>query len=137
MYHLRILAAFVCLNLLVLLPPIWARWMKYEMWLSLIHFFIFFLRALFSWSSSSVFYGYFGCIALCASLVHDAREWLLDAIGTWYPSLEKVEQAQWFLMWLLFHGNDWLALRYGLPENGEYMVWVSSALDPYWGFQQV
>ena len=39
-------------------------------------FLVYILHALFSWSSSSVFYGYFGCIVVCASLVDGAREWL-------------------------------------------------------------
>lgn len=53
-----------------------------------IFFFVYILHALFSWLSSFVLCGYFGCIALCASLVDGVRGWLLDAVRTWNPSLE-------------------------------------------------
>ena len=86
-------------------------------------FLVYILHALFSWLSSSVFCGYFGC--LCASLVDGAREWLLDAVGTWYPSLEEESRLYGFSCDCSFVGKiPWHRSRHGLPENGEHMVWV-------------
>ena len=76
--------------------------------------FVSFPCALFSWLSSSIFYGYFGCMALCVLSVDDVRDWLLDAIKAWYPSLEKgtgsVISDEITVLW-----NDQLVLRHELP----------------------
>lgn len=56
----------------------------------------FFFPALFSGLSYSIFCGYFGCMELCVSLVDDIRDWILDAAGTWYPSLEKESKLNHF-----------------------------------------
>ena len=52
-------------------------------------FLVFILHALFFGHFPLFSCGYFGCIAVCASLVDGAIGWLLDVVRTWYPSLEE------------------------------------------------
>ena len=56
-----------------------------------LHWFIFvsFPHTLFSWLSSSILCGYFGCISVCALPVDYDREGLLNAIETSNPNLEE------------------------------------------------
>ena len=53
-------------------------------------------------------------MALCVLSVDDVRDWLLDAIKAWYPSLEKgtgsVISDEITVLW-----NDQLVLRHELP----------------------
>ena len=49
---------------------------------------LFSVGVLFSWLSSFVFCGCFGCMALCVPPIDYDREGLLNAIETWEPNLE-------------------------------------------------
>ena len=61
------------------------------------------------------FYGYFRCIAVCASLVDGAREWLLDVVRIWYPSLEEESKLYGFSCDCSFVGKiAWHRSRHGL-----------------------
>ena len=71
LYHVhyeasRDIGCIFVLNVFVIFPPIWAHWTIMKCGF---HWFIFFsfLHALFSWLFSSIFYGYFGCMALCTT----------------------------------------------------------------------
>ena len=59
-------------------------------------------------------YGYFGCIAVCASLVDGAIGWPLDVVRCWYPSLEEESRLYGFSCDCSFVGK----IAWHLPRHG-------------------
>ena len=87
------------------------------------HWFIFvsFLHALFSWLSSSIFYGYFGCMALCVSPIDDARDWLLDAVGIWSQVCKKKSKLNGF--WCDYCFIRMIAWHWGMGYERMVNIW--------------
>ena len=114
-------------------------WFSSQVWwipfsLTLFPFFFIVEFLLFSWLSSSIFYGYFGCMALCVSPVDDARDWLLDAVGIWSQVCKKKSKLNGFWCDYCFIGM--IAWHWGMGYERMVNIWFSDSFDPIGSFNQ-